>query len=200
MLAAVILAAGASRRMGRPKALLPVPTNEITPGKITFLDHLMTVARHPRIGATRVVLGASAEKIRSAVSLDSSVVVINPNWEQGQLTSIHAALSSLPAGSVDGMMLFLVDHPLISQKLVATLVEAFYAHQSPIVLPTFRGRRGHPVIFAARLFPELLAAPAETGARAVVWAHAAEVLQVPTEEKGVILNLNDPRALAQPTD
>jgi molybdenum cofactor cytidylyltransferase len=68
------------------------------------------------------------------------------------------------------------------------------------VLPTFRGRRGHPVIFAARLFPELLAAPAETGARAVVWAHAAEVLQVPTEEKGVILNLNDPRALAQPTD
>jgi molybdenum cofactor cytidylyltransferase len=62
-------------------------------------------------------------------------------------------------------------------------------------LPTFRGKRGHPVIFAKRLFRELLDAPAEKGARSVVWAHAAEVLEVPTDEEGVLLNLNDPDAL-----
>ena len=65
----------------------------------------------------------------------------------------------------------------------------------PIVLPTYNGKRGHPVIFASRLYAELLAAPAEKGARAVVWAHAEEVLEVPTIEEGVVLNLNDPDAL-----
>jgi molybdenum cofactor cytidylyltransferase len=200
MLAAVILAAGASRRMGRPKALLPVPTNEVTPGKITFLEHLLNVARHPRIGLTRVVLGARAEQIQRAISLDAASVVLNRDWERGQLTSIHAALRSLLATGVDGMMLFLVDHPLISPKLVGLLTETFYTRRAAIVLPVFRGKRGHPVIFAVRLFDELLAAPVETGARAVVWAHASEVVEVPTEERGVVLNLNDPKALARALD
>ncbi len=68
-------------------------------------------------------------------------------------------------------------------------------NKKAIVLPTYKGRRGHPVIFSNALFGELLAAPADKGARAVVWAHAAEVLEVPTEEEGVVLNLNDPDML-----
>ncbi len=60
------------------------------------------------------------------------------------------------------------------------------------MLPTFQGKRGHPVIFARRLYEELLAAPLDKGARTVVWAHADEVLEVPTDEEGVVLNLNDP--------
>ena len=79
--------------------------------------------------------------------------------------------------------------------LVSKLVDQFYMSGRSIVLPKFRGKRGHPVIFAARLYDELLAAPEEQGARAVVWAHAEEVLEVPTDEEGVVLNLNDPEAL-----
>lgn len=195
MLAAVILAAGESRRMGRPKALLPFPATEATPGKVTFLEHLISVSRHPKIGALRVVLGAHAEQIQEKLRLDADCVVINRDWRKGQLSSIQSAIRSLPASGTNAIMVFLVDHPLISSRLVNHLVNAFYGLRSAIVLPTYKGKRGHPVIFPASLYNELLAAPLDTGARAVVWAHAHEVLEVPTEEEGVVLNLNDPETL-----
>ncbi len=188
MLAAVILSAGASSRMGRPKALLPYREG-------TFLEHLIQVTRHPEIGVTRVVLGAGAEVIRSLAKLDPSVVVLNPDWEQGQLSSICAGVRSLEGTDTDGLVLCPVDHPLVSAVLVSELVQRFYEDKKAIVLPTYKGRRGHPVIFSNTLFGELLAAPAEMGARSVVWAHAADVLEVPTDEEGVVLNLNDPDML-----
>ena len=195
MLAAVILAAGESRRMGRPKATLRFPDSEATPGKATFLEHLINVSRHPKIGVLRIVLGAHAEKVQQQVPLDPQCVLLNENWQQGQLSSIQAALRNLASERVDGVLLFLVDHPLISPALVADLIQHFYSSGKLIVLPTHRGKRGHPLIFSNRLFAELLTAPPDVGARAVVWAHAADLLEVPTEEEGVILNLNDPKAL-----
>jgi molybdenum cofactor cytidylyltransferase len=191
MLAAVILSGGASQRMGSPKALLPYQGRP-------FLEHLLDVTTHPKIGVRRVVLGADAEPISGAVHLAPEEVVINQEWEKGQLSSIHAAIRSLRPGT-DGLMLCLIDHPLISASLVHALIEQFYAShadsQYKIVLPIFRGKRGHPVIFSASLYEELLAAPHDQGARAVVWAHASEVVEMPTTEQGCVLNLNDPETL-----
>jgi molybdenum cofactor cytidylyltransferase len=189
MLAAVILSGGASRRMGTPKALLPYRGG-------TFLEHLIKVTDHPRIGWRRVVLGADTQGIAEGVELPADEVVINQNWEEGQLSSIQVGVRSLPAGT-DGMLLCLIDHPLISRELVGELAERFYASGKAIVLPVYKGRRGHPVIFAARLYEELLSAPLETGARAVVWAHGEEVCEMETKEEGCLLNLNDPDALAK---
>lgn len=188
MLAAVILSAGASSRMGRPKALLPYREG-------TFLEHLIEVTRHPRIGLTRIVLGAGAEVIRGIAKLDSSMVVLNPDWEQGQLSSIWAGLRSLEGEDTDGIVLCPVDHPLVTARLVSDLVDRFYETGKAIVLPTYNGRRGHPAIFSNTLFGELLAAPLDQGARSVVWAHAADIVEVPTDEEGVVLNLNDPDML-----
>jgi CTP:molybdopterin cytidylyltransferase MocA len=190
MLAAVILAAGASERMGRPKALLRRRGQ-------TFLEHLLEITRHPRIGIVRVVLGAHAEEIRAAVRLDEGMVVVNPDWPLGQLSSLQAALRSLPPGATEGILLCPVDHALIGPGVIAALIAAFDGAPEQIVLPVYRGRRGHPVIFPSRLYSELLAAPADVGARAVVRAHAKEVVEVPTEEEGVVLNLNDPETLAR---
>jgi CTP:molybdopterin cytidylyltransferase MocA len=227
MLAAVILAAGESRRMGEPKALADFHGR-------TFLQRLLDATRHPRIGLTRVVLGARAAEIRAALNLDPGIVVENPDWRLGQLSSIQAAIRSLlaPGGTAtlgsdpgdhpiqpaqagapelpnpahmsnpkyqqtEGMLLCPVDHPLISANVVAALIEKFDSSGTQIVLPTFHGRRGHPVIFRSNLYDELLAASPEIGARAVVWAHAADVLEVPTEDQAVVLNLNDPEALRQ---
>ena len=187
MLAAVILSGGASSRMGSPKALLPYQGRP-------FLEHLLEVTSHREIGARRVVLGAHAEPIAKAVNLKADEVVINDEWEKGQLSSIQAALRSLPPGT-EGILLCLIDHPLISSALVQELIEQFHKTKSPIVLPVYEGRRGHPVIFSASLYDELLRAPLETGARAVVWAHKGEIDEVRTNEEGCVLNLNDPETM-----
>lgn len=188
MLAAAILSAGESRRMGSPKALIPYRGH-------TFLEHLIEVTTHPRIGMRRVVLGAGADGIREKLSLDPAIVAINENWRQGQLSSIQTAVRSLPSGETEGLILCPVDHPLVSAELVARLIAAFDSSGKLIVLPTFRGKRGHPLIFRANLYEEILAASPEVGARQVVWNHAPDLLEVPTEEEGVVLNLNSPDVL-----
>jgi molybdenum cofactor cytidylyltransferase len=188
MLAAAILSAGESRRMGTPKALLPYRGS-------TFLEHLIEVTRHPRVGILRIVLGAGAEVIRDTLRLEEASVVINDEWEKGQLSSIQTAVRSLSAAGTEGMILCPVDHPLVSANLVARLIEEFDSSGKLVVLPTYQGRRGHPLIFRASLYDELLEASAEVGARQVVWAHQEEVLEVATDEEGIILNLNDPETL-----
>jgi molybdenum cofactor cytidylyltransferase len=187
MLAAAILAAGESRRMGSPKALVPLRG-------VTFVQHLVDATSVPRVGVIRIVLGAGAEEIRARLGVEPATIVVNPDWEKGQLSSIHAAIRSLPAGT-EGLILAPVDHPLISTNLVLRLIKQFDSTDKQIVLPTFHSRRGHPVIFRASLYDELLEASPEVGARQVVWAHEQEIAEVATEEEGVVLNLNDPETL-----
>jgi CTP:molybdopterin cytidylyltransferase MocA len=184
MLAAVILTGGESRRMGSPKALLPYR------GK-TFLEHLLEITKHPRIGVQRVVTGANHAEITRGVKLPPGVVVMNRQWQKGQLSSIRAAIESLRSMETEGMLLALVDHPLVTRKAVSALIAAFDGAPKSIVVPVWQGRRGHPVIFPSRLYSELYAAPEDVGARAVVWAHKNEVVEVPTEDEGVVLNIND---------
>jgi molybdenum cofactor cytidylyltransferase len=159
---------------------------------------LLEITVHEKIGVRRVVLGADAEPIAKNITLAADEVVVNSDWEKGQLSSVQAAIRSLPAGT-DGLLLCLIDHPLISGVLVNELIEQFYLTRGKIVLPVYEGRRGHPVIFPTALFDELLHAPIEKGARTVVWAHAEEVLEVPTNEEGCVLNLNDPETLLRAT-
>jgi molybdenum cofactor cytidylyltransferase len=179
--------------MGTPKALAEFR------GK-TFLARILEATRQPEIAFVRVVLGADHAKIRRALALPEDVVVVNRDWQRGQLSSIQAALQAIAADraaseSIDGMLLWPVDVPLVSSAFVGALIAVFYASRRLIAVPSFHGRRGHPAIFASSLFAELLAAPADQGAHAVVWAHAKEIAEVPTEEEGVVLNLNDPETL-----
>ena len=119
MLAAVILSGGESSRMGSPKALVPSAR-----AAKHFSNICSKITRQPEIGWTRVVLGKHTAEISSALSLDPASIVVNPDWKLGQISSIQAAIRSLPAGETDGIMLFLVDHPLISAALVAQLIAA----------------------------------------------------------------------------
>ncbi len=190
MLAAAILSGGASRRMGSPKALLRFQGR-------SFLERLLEVTEHPKIRVRRVILGADAKVIMEAVQLRPEEIVINQEWEKGQLSSVHAALRSLPPGT-DGMLICPIDHPLISAALIDNLIELFSTGKKAIVVPKYEGRRGHPVIFSSSLYGELLRAPLDVGARAVVWAHE-DVQEFHTDDQGCVLNLNDTRTMNKAT-
>jgi molybdenum cofactor cytidylyltransferase len=189
-IATIVLAAGESRRMGFPKALLPIQG-------ATFVEYIVGRLLLTRVEDIYVVLGAHRERIVAAVDVTPAQVVINPDWELGQLSSLQAGLRALPDGKYDAALMALVDHPLIEPGVVDAVVAAFEETHRLVVVPVHDGRRGHPVLFAARLFPELLAAPLNEGARAVVWAHAAEVLEVPVPAPGVLADIDTPELYAQ---
>ncbi len=191
MLAGILLAAGESRRMGFPKALLPYRTT-------TFLGHLLEVLRG-QVEPLVLVLGHEAERIRSAVPLPPDVrVVVNQDYRLGQLSSLKVALRSLDArDAAEGALVALVDHPSIGRELVAQLLRAFTERRPQALLPTYHGRRGHPMIVSAELFPELLAAPLDQGAKPVVRAH--QPLEWPVEEEGVVQDIDDPETYRRVT-
>lgn len=163
----------------------------------TFVENLLRATEHPRIGWRRVVLGAGAANIQARLGLNDAQVIVNPGWEAGQLSSIQCAMRDFLPFDPEAIIICPVDHPLISPQLVAALIQAFDLQAHAVTLPTYQGRRGHPVIFRRDLFDELQQASAGIGAREVVWAHANDIAEVAVEEEGVILNLNDPDALAK---
>lgn len=182
-IAGIVLAAGASTRMGEDKGLLKWHGR-------SFLEHVHTAMKNAGADPIRVVLGANIETVTGALGLEPGETVHNPNWEEGMLSSIVAGLDSLPPG-IEGAVLWPVDHPCVSSALARSLIESFTAGDKLIALPVHDGRRGHPVLFGAGLFDELRAAPREVGARHVVRSHADDIIEVVTEEDGVLLNLNN---------
>jgi molybdenum cofactor cytidylyltransferase len=185
VVAAIVLAAGESRRMGMSKPLLPL-------GETTFLGHLLANLRRSRAEPLVVVLGHEAERVKREVSLQGVSWVENPRYREGMLSSVEAGLRTLRDVPADAALLFPVDHPRVGAALVDALIEAFERTGAPVIIPRMRGRRGHPVLFARSLWPELATAPPSVGARQVVWDHAREVLEVPTDDQGVVDDIDTP--------
>jgi molybdenum cofactor cytidylyltransferase len=175
--------------MGRPKALLPIQG-------IRFIERIVTTLTSTRVGRILVVLGHNAEEMRQKVADLPVELVINPDYRQGQLSSLLAAIraieSSRDAQSVDGILVHLVDHPFIGAELVNLMIDRFYETKQLIVLPRYRDRRGHPVLFSKMLFAELLGTPVDQGAKGVVHAHRQETLEIVTEDEGVTIDIDTP--------
>jgi len=183
---AVVLAAGRSDRMGRPKALLPCH------GK-TFLRTILDTLHSAGVTEVRVVLGHAAAAIRQAEPLSAGIAVINEGYESGMLSSVRTGVQALPT-SVDAFLLWPVDHPLASEATVDRLFVEAAASRRAIAVPAFRGKRGHPALFAARLAPELLSAPENEGARAVLRTRACDVLEIDVLDAGVVADIDTPEA------
>jgi molybdenum cofactor cytidylyltransferase len=189
MIVAVILSAGESSRMGRDKALLPIDG-------VRFIEKIVTTLKATRVGRMVVVLGHNVTELRQRISDLPVDLVINPDYKQGQLTSLHAAIRSIEAGKdaerVEGILVHLVDHPYINADLVNLMIDRFYETKKLIVVPRYQNRGGHPVIFSKALFGELLAAPLDRGAKAVVHAHRDDTLKIDTNEEGAIIDIDTP--------
>jgi len=189
MIVAVILSAGESSRMGRPKALLPIDG-------VRFVEKIVSALKSTDVGNIIVVLGHNAEEMRQKISDLPVTILINHDYKQGQLSSLQVAISHLESSSegspVDGILVHLVDHPYISATLVDLMIKRFYETKKLIVVPRFQGRRGHPVIFARALFSELLAAGPGQGAKPVVHAHRDDTLEIDTKDEGVLIDIDTP--------
>ena len=178
--AAVILAGGASRRMGSPKALLPI-------GGETFADRLIGVFQG-LCDQIVVVLGHEAERIRAGVKRDATFV-FNPDHALGQLTSLQAGLRSIHP-ETDAVFFTPVDYPAFTRSTVTSLL---YAHGSaPITVPRFQTHHGHPVLVSAVLVPEFLALPLEGSARDIVHRHAGHTLYVDVDDPGITRDVDHP--------
>lgn len=182
MIAAVVLAAGESSRMGRDKALLPFRG-------ATFLEHIVSTLRQAQMEKIVVVLGHHADEIQAAVKLGNAEVMMNPRYREGQTTSLQAGLLTLNE-VVEGILLCLVDHPLISVSVVRKLIEAFQKQKPPAVIPTYKGERGHPVIFSQTLFSEFKALGPDEGANLVARRHRAETVFVEVDDANVLRDID----------
>ena len=173
--------------MGRPKALLPM--NSV--GE-TFFDRVTSTMLEGGADYVFVVVGADADAIHASVKKSSRVQILtNPDYERGQLTSLLAALRHIDDSAVSGVVVTLIDVPLVSADTVRTLIAAHRERAALIVRPVSDGRHGHPVIFARRLFDELRHAnPEEGGAKAVVHAHAADILEIPIADQGAFIDID----------
>jgi len=187
----LILAAGESRRMGSPKALLELQGE-------TFLDRLIGLfSRY--CSPVIAVLGAGKENVRAGLRrAGEALLVENPDFRLGQLSSMQCGLRAVPA-EAEGVLFTLVDHPGVTSGTIGRLLDAPAGScaPAPLRIPRYEGRRGHPVWISRSLVPEFLALPAGSSAREVLARYADRIAYIDVDDPGVLADVDDPAAYAR---
>ena len=187
MIAATILSAGISARMGHPKALLEYRGR-------TFLESILDATSALGIKRRLVVLGPSSDKILQMHDLRNVTVLTTEAFDAGPIGSIRASIREIRAHPVDGLLVWPVDMPHVTIETVELLMDTFRSSGRPIVVPAYGGRRGHPVIFGRDVLDELMTVPDNLGAKAVVRADPGRVEVLEVQDWAVVDDLNTPSA------
>lgn len=180
--AGVVLAAGESRRMGRLKALLPF-------GNRTVIEQVLHPLLQSDLVSITVVLGHRAEEIAAVLKALPVHLVTNPHYRDGMTTSVQAALrhiTPLP----DAYMLALVDQPQLGITPVQRVLTAFNQTDKGLVIPTWKGKRGHPIILAARYRQDVLALGPDQGLNLVTRGHPDDTLELPMSDDDILRDMD----------
>lgn len=182
LVSAILLAAGESRRMGRPKLLLPF-------GGSTVLGQTIDNLVSSRVDEVVVVLGAREQEVGRAVAARPVRAVSNPDYRRGMSTSLICGLKQV-SRRARWVMVALSDQPLVDTGTYNQLIEAAIGSEEGIVVPVYRGKRGNPIILSAAYRGELMSLEGDVGGREVIRGHPDDVLEVAVSCQGVVININ----------
>lgn len=189
-IAALIMAAGQSRRMApENKLLLPV-------AGVPMVTRVADSALASKASSVVLVTGHQADRVEAALCGRAVRTVHNPDFAAGMSSSLACGLASLPE-DVDGVIILLGDMPQVGAQHIDRVIDAFDPeNHAAIVVPVRSGRRGNPVVWARRFFPEMQRIAGDVGARHLIGEHAALVREVPMEDDAVFVDVDTPEALA----
>ncbi len=179
---AVVLSAGMSTRMGKTKQLLPM-------GENTLLGHALENLRKTRVDEIVLVLGFAAETIREQLLLGDVKVVINEGFQQGMGSSLGVGLSGVDARA-EAALIVLADQPFVQPATIDRLIEQYRRSRPSILIPLYKGFRGNPVLLDRSVFGEVMSLRGEVGCRAIFGSHAENILKVPVEDIGILLDVD----------
>ena len=183
MISVIILAAGKSTRMREPKPLVRF-------GKLTFLETILQNFKNAGIEDISIVLGHKADQIAKELNLSPNDFTINKDYQFGQFSSVQTGVKNLQPNCT-GVFLTLVDQPQIGSNILAKLRKNFEENPDKIVIPTFKGKRGHPPVLPKWLFPEILTANSSTQkTSAIIHSHPDKIYELEINDESILWNIN----------
>jgi molybdenum cofactor cytidylyltransferase len=184
MICAVVLAAGLSSRMGVQKLMLPF-------GGKTVVAHILDQLLASSIGEVHVVVGHEAERISRELSGRPVSIVNNPGYKSGMLSSVRCGLQNLPQ-QCRAVLVVLGDQPSIKSGLVDQMLKSFTATEKNILVPLYKGKRGHPILFSSLYCDEILTQYDDVGLRGLLHAHPDDVSELKVSTSGVLCDMDCP--------
>jgi xanthine dehydrogenase accessory factor len=187
MISAIVLAAGEATRFGHCKQLMPLG------GKL-LLEHVLDNLRQSGVDEVVVVLGAHSDEIQNRIHFRDVRVVLNPDYQSGMSTSIQAGLRALPEAT-EAAMIVLADQPLVTSSTLDALVDEYRRSHASVVVPTYNGFRGNPVIVDRALFAEMMEIRGDIGCRSIFGDHAESIVKVAVDDPGIVTDIDTPEDL-----
>ena len=180
--AAIVLAAGISRRIGTHKQLLRL-------GGKSLLERTLDNVRGSAVDEIILVLGAAADEVRQQLTTDGIHVVVNPDFQQGMGTSLRTGLAAV-SPSMRGALIVLADQPFVRSSTLDRMIARWQKHAPQILIPLYRGFRGNPVLLDRSVFPELMNLTGDIGCRAIFGSHAESIHRVAVDDVGILLDID----------
>jgi molybdenum cofactor cytidylyltransferase len=182
MVSAIVLAAGESRRMGRPKQLLRL-------GDRTLLDLALDNVRKSSVEKIILVLGFAAREIQQQVSTQGAKVVVNPAFEEGMGSSLRAGIAALEPRA-HAVLIVLADQPCLRPTTLDRLIDHHRSNRPHIVIPTYKGFRGNPVLLDRSVFSEVMQIRGDIGCRAIFGSHTQNIDKLEVDDPGILLDVD----------